>query len=503
YTVEELPITDIIIDEDAKKLQDLGYKQEFKREVSLFVQSGFSFATMAVLPNSLVGLSQTMRADGPMSQFWGYIVLAPFVMCIALGMAETFSSYPVNGGVYSWCYLMSSKEWGPFMAWNCGYVFLAGVLATVMTAAYTMAEYVVAIANVLITDPERQITSHSITIGIYIGILLLSVIYCYQGIRFSGYLNVFTVIWVLVGTIVVIVVLLVMSPSYASAEWVFTSWQDLTGYNSPGLAFLLGLLQCGWVLIGYENGAQIAEGTKNADKTGPTGILIGVVGAIVQGLILSAVVLFCIQDMDALLESSFPVATLFVQATNGPIAAFLMVILAVSQFVAVTNNVVAASQMLWAMARDHAVPHHKFWYKLHGKNEIPLRILLLEATICVIAIMPSFGSPDYWSAIMSLAVICINFAYGLPFICRLIWKRNDPLPRGPFSLGKYSITVNCVAVAWVLFFGVVLCIPSTHPVTVQSMNWASIMIVGTFTFSLVFWFATGRKNYKGPMQTAQ
>ena len=78
------------------------------------------------------------------------------------------------------------------MAWNCGYIFLAGVLATVMTAAYTMAEYVVAIANVLITDPERQITNHGITIGIYIGILLLSVIYCYQGIRFSGYLNVFT-----------------------------------------------------------------------------------------------------------------------------------------------------------------------------------------------------------------------------------------------------------------------------------------------------------------------
>ena len=78
------------------------------------------------------------------------------------------------------------------MAWNCGYIFLAGVLATVMTAAYTMAEYVVAIANVLIIDPERQITNHGITIGIYIGILLLSVIYCYQGIRFSGYLNVFT-----------------------------------------------------------------------------------------------------------------------------------------------------------------------------------------------------------------------------------------------------------------------------------------------------------------------
>ncbi|KAI9494491.1 amino acid/polyamine transporter I [Zychaea mexicana] len=362
------------------------------------------------------------------------------------------------------------------MAWNCGYIFLAGALATLMTAAYTMAQYII---------------SQGATIGVYVAILLFAVAYCYQGIRFSGYLNVFTIYWVLIGTVVVIIVLLVMAPSHPPADWVFTSLHDLTGYNSPGLAFLLGLLQAGWVLI--------AEGSKNADRTGPRGIIIGVIGAIVQALVVSVVVLFCIQDMDALLDSPFPVATLFVQATNGPVAAFLMIILAVSQFAAVANNMVAASQMLWAMARDHAVPQHEFWYKLHGKSESPLRILLLETLVCIIAIMPSFGSPDYWSAIMSTAVICINFAYGFPFMCRLIWKRH-PLPRGPFNLGKYSIPVNCVAISWVLFFGVILCIPSTHPVSVKSMNWASVMIGGTLILSTIFWIITGRKNYKGPMQ---
>ena len=39
----------------------------------------------------------------------------PFVMATGLAMAEQFSAYPVNGGVYSWCYLLSSKEWGPCM----------------------------------------------------------------------------------------------------------------------------------------------------------------------------------------------------------------------------------------------------------------------------------------------------------------------------------------------------------------------------------------------------
>jgi hypothetical protein len=43
------------LDADAQRLQDLGYKQEFKREISLFVQTGFSFSTMAVLPSWMSG----------------------------------------------------------------------------------------------------------------------------------------------------------------------------------------------------------------------------------------------------------------------------------------------------------------------------------------------------------------------------------------------------------------------------------------------------------------
>ncbi|KAI8146477.1 amino acid/polyamine transporter I [Fennellomyces sp. T-0311] len=487
------------MDLDAKKLEELGYKQEFKREVSLLAQIGYSFATIAVLPNSLVGFSATMRGGGPMSQFWGYIVLAPFVMCIALGMAEMFSSYPVNGGVYSWCYLLSDHKWGPFMAWNCGYIFLAGVLAAMMTAAYTMSQYIVAIANVLIDNPEGQITEHGVTIAIYVAILLLSVLYCCQGIRFSGYLNVFTVIWVFIGTLIIIIVLPTMAPTHPTAEWVFTSLQDYTGYENSGLAFLLGLLQAGWVLLGYESGAQIAEGTKNADISGPRGILIGVSLAILQAVVLSVVVLFSIQDMDVILLSSFPVATLFVQATNKAVGAALMIILAVSQFTAVNNLMTAGSQMMWAMARDQCLPGHQFWYKLDGKKETPLRILILLTVICIIVILPSFGSPDYWSAIMSTAVICLNVSYGLPYLCRLIWKRHS-LPRGPFSLGRYSVLVNVVSVTWIGFFIVILCIPASHPVTVKNMNWSSLMIGGTLIFSLAFWFSSGRKNYKGPMQ---
>lgn len=103
------------LDYDAQRLQDLGYKQEFKREVSLFVQAGFAFSTMAVLPNWMVGFGPSINAGGPSSLFFGWIVVVPFVCCIALSMSEIISAFPLEGGVFSWSYLLSNKKWGPCM----------------------------------------------------------------------------------------------------------------------------------------------------------------------------------------------------------------------------------------------------------------------------------------------------------------------------------------------------------------------------------------------------
>lgn len=109
--VEHVESSDL--DYDAQRLRDLGYKQEFKREISLFVQAGFGFTTMGVLPNWLVGFGGSMVAGGPSSLFWGWIVVVPFVLCIAFSMAEVISAYPLAGGIYSWSFLLSNKKWGP------------------------------------------------------------------------------------------------------------------------------------------------------------------------------------------------------------------------------------------------------------------------------------------------------------------------------------------------------------------------------------------------------
>lgn len=101
------------MDIDAQRLHDLGYKQEFKREISLFVQAGFAFSTMAVLPSWMVSFGPCLSAGGPSSLFWAWFTVSPFVFCIALSMSEVISAYPLAGGVYHWSLMLSNKKWGP------------------------------------------------------------------------------------------------------------------------------------------------------------------------------------------------------------------------------------------------------------------------------------------------------------------------------------------------------------------------------------------------------
>ncbi|ORZ14661.1 amino acid/polyamine transporter I [Absidia repens] len=484
------------LDYDTRRLEALGYKQEFNREINQLIQFAFGFAVVAVLPNWLLNFGSSLVAGGPVSMFFGWLIVSPFVMCIGLGISEVISAYPVSGGIYSWCFLLTNEKWGPFVSWVAAYINLAGMIATQGTLAWSCASFIFQIVEI---QTGVTINILGAQVGLYCAMQVVATLYAFLGLKFSSYLNYFMIFWVFAGTLIVMIVPIVMARDHLqSAEWVFTGFINETGWENNGLAFLLGLLQAGWCLIGYVAPAQIVEGTKRSDITAPRGIIFCVIGSIIQGLILLIPTLFAIQNVDDLLESSNPLATFFQQATNVPVSVFLMVILLVAQFGSLANNSLAIAQLLWALSRDGVIPFSKFWYKLN-RFDIPHRCLILELLIVVGIIMPAFGSQVYWTAIMSTAVICVNMSYGLPLFCRLIWKRNLKLD-GPFKLGKFSLPINYIAVIWIIFFSVILCIPQHTPVTPENMNWASLMIGAVVLFSLFFWIVRGRKFYKGPMQ---
>ncbi|CAO3626108.1 unnamed protein product [Mucor hiemalis] len=429
---------------------------------------------MAVLPSWLVGFGPSINAGGPSSLFWGWIVVFPFVCCIALGMAEFASAYPVEGGSFTWSLRLSNKKWGPFMSYITGYVHL-----TANTLNYT------------------QITSQRVNVGICCVVLIFATLFCLLGTRYSKYMSIVLVFWIGIGTIIILVSVPALAPKHNTAKWVFTEFTNNTGYESMVLVFFVGMNQAGWTLIGYDCGIQIVEGTRKASVAAPRGILITVVTAILQGFVTILVVLFSIQNMEEIIESPMPLATFLIQATRNPqLTAFLLFILLVAQFAGVCNAMTSLSHFIFALARDNCLPFAKHLSTLSHKNHVPQIALIVQLVVCILLILPAFGSTIYWQAVMSASIICVNVSYGIPFLCRLIWVRND-MPKGPFDLGRFGLPLNLISVVWITFFSVILCIPPFSPITPENFNWSPVMIGGVMIFSLLFWLVSGRFNYKG------
>jgi hypothetical protein len=87
-------ITGLTADEAA--LVALGYKQEFKREFSLWTTFCVSFAVLGLLPSFASTLTYGMGYAGTGGMVWGWLIGWFFIQCVAMGMAELCSSMPTR-----------------------------------------------------------------------------------------------------------------------------------------------------------------------------------------------------------------------------------------------------------------------------------------------------------------------------------------------------------------------------------------------------------------------
>ena len=59
-----------------QRLQELGYKSEFRRDMSLFGVLGMSFCAIGILTGMSSALQTGLFSGGPLGLFWGWNVRA-------------------------------------------------------------------------------------------------------------------------------------------------------------------------------------------------------------------------------------------------------------------------------------------------------------------------------------------------------------------------------------------------------------------------------------------
>ena len=298
------------------------------------------------------------------------------------------------------------------------------------------------------------------------------------------------------------IALLVLTPDKRSAKFVFTEVTDGSGWGSRGFSFLLGFLNVAWVMTDYDGTTHMSEETHDAAIRGPLAIRLAVIVSGLLGWMLNICFSFCLTEtyMEDIVGSptGLPIAQIFLNAggRSGGTAMLFFVILV--QFFTGASAMLANARMTYAFARDEALPFSNFWSKVNNVTGTPVNAVWFVTFFCGCLNLIGIGSTETITAIFNLCAPCLDLSYIAVLFAHLIYSGKVQFIEGPFTLGRFSKSMNILAISWVLFISVVLFCPTTKPVTPTNMNYAIVVAGFVGLFSLGWWWAGARKKYTGP-----
>lgn len=77
---------------------------------------------------------------------------------------------------------------------------------------------------------------------------------------------------------VIMITIVAKAPTRQHADFVFTYFNNNSGWSSHAYVAVVGLLQAQFTLTGFDSSAHMSEETKNAEYSGPVGMVMAVVG---------------------------------------------------------------------------------------------------------------------------------------------------------------------------------------------------------------------------------
>ena len=77
--------------------------------------------------------------------------------------------------------------------------------------------------------------------------------------------------------------------------------------------------------------------------------------------------------------------------------------------------------------------------------------------------------------------------------------RGEPLPPRPWTLGRYGLGINIVALCFLSMLLVWSFFPAATPVELSTMNWGVLIYSSVIIFATIYYLTFGRKVYSPPL----
>ncbi|KAF9892114.1 hypothetical protein FE257_002520 [Aspergillus nanangensis] len=488
-------------DREGAALAQLGIEEVAKRDIGMFTIACTAWNITNAWAAIATTIALVLSSGGTVTMLYGIIVIFVLGGSSAASMAELASVYPTTGGQYHWTSILAPERFNRAWSYFCGAANIFSWITVSASVAIIVPQLVLGMA--IFYNPSYQAeTWHyfmlyqaaSLVCTVY-NIFLMKRTAWVQDIGFCLSISSF---------LVILVTSLARSTHKQSAEFVWTTFFNNTGWTSDGIVFLTGLVSPNYIYAGIDGAIHLAEECCNASVAVPRALLATVGIGFLTGFSFAVTMAYTMSDFDAVVNTptGVPVYEIWHQATRSPAAATTFISLLLFAVVLSLNGCIqTASRLTWSFARDDALVFSSSIRRMDPRLHVPVWALIANYAVVFVIGCVYLGSSTAFNAIVGTGLVLQQTTFVVPIVLLMYRGRGAQWlpPSRAFSLGRvFGWVVNVTTVV----FGVVVVVfynfPVVMPVEAGNMNYTSAVLGCMGVFAVLNWVFYARRRYTGP-----
>jgi urea carboxylase system permease len=429
---------------------DFGYNEQLDRTLGKFATFAAGISYISILTGTFQLFYLGFGLGGP-AYWWSWPMVFFGQLMVALCFAELAAHYPVAGSIYNWAKRLSNGH----VAWLAGWMMLT---ASIVTIAAVALAYQLTLPQIwsgfqFIGDGEGKydVPTNAVILGTIL-IIFTTVVNAF-GVKLMARINSTGVFIELIAAILLVIGLIFAAKRGPDVVFETQGRGDDRSLGYLG-AFLAAAIASLYVMYGFDTASSLGEETKDPRKNAPAAILRALIASFAIGGLILLGALMAVGNINAEELSTIGLQYVVLDVFGSTVGKIFLICVVIA--ITVCNLAVhtAAIRMMFAMARDNNLPAGEHLAKVDPVHKTPVIPAVVIGALAVVILLINIRQTQIVAAITSLGIAMIYIAYLLVTVPMLIrrlrgtWPRDEEQTRGYFSLGRWGMLVNVLAVVW-------------------------------------------------------
>ena len=493
------------VDDSSDDLAEFGYKQELDRSIGKFA----SFAAGVSYISILTGVFQLFYfgfAFGGPAYWWTWPMVFAGQLMVALSFAELAANFPVAGSIYNWGKRMGSAT----VAWLGGWMMLTASIVTISAVALayqiTLPEIWSGFQFYGDGNGEYDFAANAVILGTVL--IIFTTVINALGVRLMANINSTGVFIELIAAVLLIILL---AANITRGPDVLFETQGTGEGHDWGYfgAFLAASLASAYVMYGFDTASSLGEETKDPRRTAPFAILRAVNASFILGGLILLFAIMSVNNINAPEIAEFGgLQYIILDVLGNTIGKIFLICVVIAVTVCCLAVHTATIRMAFAMARDNNLPGGERIATINPKTKTPIVPAVITGVLAILILVVNIRQPQIFTVITSIGIIMIYIAYLLvtgPMLVKRFkgeWPPKDAKQKGYFTLGKFGLPINILAVAWGVFMAVNLIWPRKDVYNaVEPFHWylqyGALLFIGVVFFGGLIYYRLVQRHKTG------